>query len=287
MGAAGLSPLRLLRVPLLLSLGVAALGVWMALFLEPAGMRAARSAHERHHQAERLQRGPAGDLLRARSPASRSTPSGSTARAGATCSSRTAPIRTRRSWPSRAAASSSRWGRGRRCSSVSRTASCTARTSGREGYAIAEFDRAEMVLGLGAWVRGPRRRAGPERPRGHAGRDPAADRRRVRAGEAGAGLVHRGQPAPQDGRGPGGGLLRAAGGAAGRLVACGARLRRSGATLLVMVAHYILLRAGQILVQSGTASRPGWGWSSGTWWWPRWGCCSCARLARRGTGVVR
>src|SRR5512138_2095322 len=43
MGAAGLSPLRLLRVPLALSLVVGALGVWLALFLEPAGMRAARS----------------------------------------------------------------------------------------------------------------------------------------------------------------------------------------------------------------------------------------------------
>ena len=42
MGAAGLSPLRLLRVPLLLSLGTAALGLWLALYLEPAGMRAVR-----------------------------------------------------------------------------------------------------------------------------------------------------------------------------------------------------------------------------------------------------
>ncbi|HTN51285.1 MAG TPA: LptF/LptG family permease [Anaeromyxobacter sp.] len=42
MGAAGLSPARLVRVPLLLSVGVAALGLWLSLSVEPAALRAGR-----------------------------------------------------------------------------------------------------------------------------------------------------------------------------------------------------------------------------------------------------
>ena len=42
LGAAGLSPARLVRVPLLLGALVAAAGVWLSLSLEPAGMRAVR-----------------------------------------------------------------------------------------------------------------------------------------------------------------------------------------------------------------------------------------------------
>ena len=42
LGAAGLSPARLVRVPLLLGVAVAALGVWLSLSVEPASMRFAR-----------------------------------------------------------------------------------------------------------------------------------------------------------------------------------------------------------------------------------------------------
>jgi lipopolysaccharide export system permease protein len=42
LGAAGISPLRLVRVPLLLGLAVGALGVWSALWLEPTTLDAAR-----------------------------------------------------------------------------------------------------------------------------------------------------------------------------------------------------------------------------------------------------
>ncbi len=42
LGAAGLSPARLVRVPLLLGVLLAAGGVWLSLSLEPAGMRAVR-----------------------------------------------------------------------------------------------------------------------------------------------------------------------------------------------------------------------------------------------------
>ncbi|MGC3997205.1 MAG: LptF/LptG family permease [Anaeromyxobacter sp.] len=42
MGAAGLSPARLVRVPLILALLAGALGVWMSLQLEPWGLRASR-----------------------------------------------------------------------------------------------------------------------------------------------------------------------------------------------------------------------------------------------------
>lgn len=43
MGAAGLSPVRLVRVPLLLSLLVAATGLWISLDVEPASLRVART----------------------------------------------------------------------------------------------------------------------------------------------------------------------------------------------------------------------------------------------------
>ena len=43
LGAAGVSPLRLVRVPLVLGLAVGALGVWSALWLEPATLGAARA----------------------------------------------------------------------------------------------------------------------------------------------------------------------------------------------------------------------------------------------------
>jgi lipopolysaccharide export system permease protein len=42
LGAAGLSPARLVRVPLALGVLAAALGLWLSLSLEPAGLRAAR-----------------------------------------------------------------------------------------------------------------------------------------------------------------------------------------------------------------------------------------------------
>jgi lipopolysaccharide export system permease protein len=41
-GAAGISPLRLVRLPLLLGLGLAALGLWLSLSVEPAGLREAQ-----------------------------------------------------------------------------------------------------------------------------------------------------------------------------------------------------------------------------------------------------
>ena len=40
-GAAGISPVRLVRVPLLLAAGVAALGLWLSVQVEPAGLREA------------------------------------------------------------------------------------------------------------------------------------------------------------------------------------------------------------------------------------------------------
>ena len=43
LGAAGVSPLRLVRVPVLLGLAVGALGVWSALWLEPTTLGAART----------------------------------------------------------------------------------------------------------------------------------------------------------------------------------------------------------------------------------------------------
>jgi lipopolysaccharide export system permease protein len=42
LGAAGVSPVRLVKVPLLVGLGAAALALWLSLGVEPAGLRAAR-----------------------------------------------------------------------------------------------------------------------------------------------------------------------------------------------------------------------------------------------------
>jgi lipopolysaccharide export system permease protein len=60
----------------------------------------------------------------------------------------------------------------------------------------------------------------------------------------------------------------------------------AGATLLVMVIHYVLLRAGQLLVQGGHL--PAWlGLEVGNLLVAVVGVALLVRLVRRGTGVVR
>ncbi len=60
----------------------------------------------------------------------------------------------------------------------------------------------------------------------------------------------------------------------------------AGATLLIMVAHYILLRTGQVVVQRGTV--PAWlGLELGNAVVATVGLLLLWRLARRGTGAFR
>ena len=220
-------------------------GLWMA--LSPSSRpgcaaRVPRTTSSRGTSPARYGRGRS----TSRSPASRSTPSRSTARAGATSSSRTVPIRTPRSWPSRAAASSSRWGRGRTCSSVSRTASCTARTSSPRTTRSRSSTAPRWCSG---WA--PRAPSGLGRNAREMtlARPGSASRRRTRRGS-------RSRP----------GTSRATCTAESRgrwwwspsrcwgYPSAPRRVGRAfgvGATLLTMVAHYILLRAGEMLVQKG------------------------------------
>ncbi len=285
MGAAGLSPLRLLRVPLVLSLVVAALGLWLALVLEPAGMRAARSlmndivrknvssevrAGTFYEQipgftlyAERVdEHGWTDVLIHDRS--NPDAPVLSLARHG-----RLEPVGQGQDMRlaleegelHREEAQLRRLRRGRL----------------RPGRAGAGAGR-----GAGLAGRGP----GPERPGADPGRDPRADRRRLRPRRPQGRLAHRGQPAPPGRRGPGGHRLRAAGRAARRLALGRPRLRGRGDAARHGGSTTSCCAAGRSWCEGGT-SRPGWASSWATWWWPRWGWCCSSGLARRGTGAVR
>jgi lipopolysaccharide export system permease protein len=284
MGAAGLSPLRLLRVPVGLSLGAAALGVWLALFLEPAGMRAARSlmndivkenvarevrAGTFYEQipgftlyAERVdKRGWSNVLIQDRS--NPDAPVLSLSRRG-----RLEPV-----------------GQGQDMELGLGDGELHREEAQSEDYAVAQFDRADLVLGLG---RGFASRA---EALGRNAREISLEETRERIADA----YTRGKPDQAwyiEGnlhRKIAGALVVISFALLGVPLGVSSRAGRAfgaGATLLIMVAHYILLRAGQVIVQSGTL--PAWlGLEIGNAVVGAVGLLLLWLLARRGTGVVR
>jgi lipopolysaccharide export system permease protein len=284
MGAAGLTPLRLLRVPLLLSLAAGALGLWLALFLEPAGMRAVRSLMndivKRNVSSEvragtfydRIpgytlyaeqvdERGWTNVLIHDRS--NPDAPVLSLARRG-----RLEPV-----------------GPAQDMRLALDDGELQREDVRSDGYALATFDRAELVLGLGGGF--------AERAEG-LGRNA----REVTLAETRA-LVARAYAAgkPADALRIEGNLHRKIASALVVIafallgVPLGASPRAgrafgAGATLLIMVVHYVLLRAGQVLVQNGRL--PAWlGLEIGNLVVGAVGLLLLLRLAWRGTGAVR
>lgn len=284
MGAAGLSPLRLLRVPLALSLVVGALGVWLALFLEPAGMRAARSLMNDivrknvtsevrpgtfYEQipgytlyAERVEGGEWRNvLIQDRSNAD--APIMSLSRRG-----RLEPV-----------------GQGQDMQLGLEDGELHREEALSDGYAVAEFGRAELVLGLGRGI------ASRAEALGRNARELSLEETRQRIADAYA-AGNKGQAWYIEGnlhRKIAAALVVISFALLGVPLGASSRAGRAfgaGATLLIMVAHYILLRAGQVIVQQGSV--PAWlGLELGNAVVGAVGLLLLWRLAWRGTGAVR
>jgi lipopolysaccharide export system permease protein len=284
MGAAGISPLRLLRVPLALSVVAGALGVWLALFLEPAGMGAARllmndivrknvSSEVRagtfYEQipgftlyAQRVEKGEWTNVL-IQDRSNPAAPVLSLSRSG-----RLEPV-----------------GEGQDMRLGLQDGELHREEAQSEGYAVAEYGRAELVLGLGHGF------ASRAEALGRNAREQSLAETRQKIAEAYAahkpdqawyieGNLHRKIAAA---------LVVISFALLGVPLGVSSRAGRAfgaGATLLIMVAHYILLRAGQVIVQSGAL--PAWlGLELGNAVVAVVGLLLLWRLARRGTGVVR
>ncbi|HET6412422.1 MAG TPA: LptF/LptG family permease [Anaeromyxobacter sp.] len=284
LGAAGLSPLRLVRVPLLLSLGAAGLGLWLALFLEPAGMRSVRTLMNeivKRNVSSEVRAGtfyeqiPGYTLYAERA-------------AGGSWENVLIQDRTN---PDVAVLSLSRRGRlepvgeGQEMRLGLEDGELHREEVRSDGYVLAVFDRAELVLGLGGGF------AARAEGLGRNARGISLAETRAQIADAYArgrpdeawyieGHLHRKVAAALVVFSFA--LLGVPLGASGRA----GRAFGAGATLLVMVAHYILLRAGQILVQRGTV--PAWlGLELGNAVVALVGLLLLLRMALRGTGAVR
>jgi len=152
-------------------------------------------------------------------------------------------------------------------------------------YVVATFDRAELVLGLGSGF------AARAEGLGRNARGVSLAETRALVADAYA----RGKPA-EAWRAEGNlhrkiasALVVIAFALLGVPLGASPRAGRAfgaGATLLIMVAHYVLLRAGQVLVQNGQF--PAWiGLELGNLVVGGVGILLLWRMARRGTGVVR
>jgi lipopolysaccharide export system permease protein len=283
MGAAGLSPLRLLRVPLLLSLVTAALGLWLALVLEPAGMRAVRGLMNDIVKRNVTSEVRAGTFYE-RIPnytvyAEGVDPGGWTHVLIHDRSNPSAPVL---SLAQRGRLEPVGGGQDMRLALDDGEIHREAVTSG--DYALATFGRAELVLGLGAAAD---RAEGLSR---NAREITVAETYQRIAAAYAAGK-------PKDAWRIEGNLHRKVASALVVIafallgVALGVSPRAGkafgvGATLLIMVVHYMLLRAGQQLVQGGRL--PAWmGLEIGNLVVSAAGLALLWRLARRGTGAVR
>ncbi len=284
MGAAGLSPLRLLRVPLALSLVVGALGVWMALVLEPAGMRAATSLMNdivRRNVSSEVRAGTFYEQI----------PGFTLYAEGVEDGEWSNVLIQDRSNPDAPILSLSRRGRlepvgaGQDMRLALDDGELHREEAQSEVYALARYGRAELVLGLGsgfasrasALSRNARVLTLEETRQRIAANLAAGNRKEAWYIEAG---LHRKIAAA---------LVVIAFALLGVPLGASARAGRAfgaGATLLIMVAHYILLRAGQVIVQAGTL--PAWlGLEIGNTVVAAVGLLLLWRLARRGTGAVR
>ncbi len=284
MGAAGISPLHLLRVPLALSVLVGALGIWLALFLEPAGMRAARSLMNdivRKNVSSEIRPGTFYEQIPGFTLYAEKVDQGEW----------TNVLIQDRSNPAAPVLSLSRSGQlepvgeGQDMRLGLGDGELHREEAQSEGYAVAEYGRAELVLGLG---RGLASRADAL---SRNAREATLAETRAQIAEAYAqgnaekawyieGNLHRKIAAA---------LVVISFALLGVPLGASARAGRAfgaGATLLIMVAHYVLLRAGQVVAQKGTV--PAWlGLELGNAVVAAVGLLLLWRLARRGTGAVR
>ncbi len=284
MGAAGLSPLRLLRVPVLLSLGTAALGLWLALVLEPAGMRAVRGLMNdivKRNVTSEVRAGTFYERI----------PNYTFYAEGVDEQGWTHVLIHDRSNADAPVLSLAQRGR---LEPVGADQDMRLRLDDGEihrevvtsgDYALATFARADLVLGLGE--------AAADRAGGlsrNAREITVAETYERIAAAYAAGK-------PRDAWRIEGNLHRKVASALVVIafallgVALGASPRAgkafgAGATLLIMVVHYILLRAGQQIVQNGRL--PAWlGLEIGNLLVSAVGIALLWRLSRRGTGAVR
>lgn len=284
MGAAGLSPLRLLRVPIALSLVTAALGLWLALWLEPAGMRAVRGLMNeivKRNVTSEVRAGTFYDQIPDYTLYAEGTDERGWSRV----------LIHDRSNPDAPVLALAQRGRlepvgqeqDMRLVLDDGELHREAVTSG--DYALATFGRADVVLGLGHDAAG--RASGV----GRNAREETLEETRARIAAAYAdgkpttawrieGNLHRKIASA---------LVVIAFALLGVPLGASPRAGKAfgaGATLLVMVAHYVLLRAGQQIVQKGQL--PAWiGLELGNLVVSGVGLYLLWRLARRGTGAVR
>lgn len=284
MAAAGLSPLRLLRVPFALSLVTAALGLWIALVLEPAGMRAVRALMNdivKRNVSSEVRPGTFYDKIPGYTLYVERAEAGGWAHV-------LIDDRSNPDAPVLALAGHGRLepvGPAQDMRLVLSDGELHREAVSSEDYAVAAFGRGEMLVGLG--------RGAAEGASGlgrNAREVTLAETREMVAAAYAAGK-------PDQAWRIEGNLHRKIASALVVIafallgVPLGASPRAgkafgAGATLLVMVAHYVLLRAGQQLVQKGLA--PAWlGLELGNAVVGGVGLLLLWRLARRGTGAVR
>lgn len=283
MAAAGISPARLVRVPLLLSLVVGALGVWLAVEVEPAGMRAAR--------------GEMNEILK-RNLTSEVRPGifydqipGYTVYAGRVREGLWEDVlihdRTNPEAPVLALAHRGRLepaGQGEDMQLVLEDGEVHREEAQSDVYVTATFDRAQLMMGLGDALED---RNGVARPSRELGLGEL--RRQVEAARARGdlpavwrleGYLHRKIASA---------LAVIAFALLGAPLGASPRAGRAfgvGATFLVMVLHYLLLRAGQVMAQNGRV--PAWlGLEIPNLLLGSAGLCLLAVLAWRGTRTVR
>lgn len=284
MGAAGLSPIRLLWVPLGLSLLAAALGVWIALDLEPAGMREVRALMNdiiKRNVSSEVRAGTFYDEIPGFTLYAERV-------AGRGWSNVLIDDRTN---PDAPILSLSRRGRlepvgqGEEMRLALSDGELHREEVQSDGYAVVEFERADLVVGLGGGV---------------IGRSDMLSRnaRSVTLGETRAQIAAAyAEGRPKEAWRIGSNLHRKLASALVVIsfallgVPLGASPRAgrafgAGATLLIVVVHYVLLRAGQLVVQAGHL--PAWfGLEIGNLLVAGIGILLLLRLVWRGTGVVR
>ncbi len=248
LGAAGLSPARLARVPLLLGAVVAAFGVWSSLWLEPAGLAGARVRLN-----EIVKRNVRNDV---RPGVFYDQIPGTTLYAEAVKDGRwTSVLISDRTDPAAPVLALAREGRlepvgmGQEMKLVLEGGELHRETADGDEYVTAAFRRAEVVLGLGTaltdrnWLARSAKELGPaaiqERIRRAVERGDLAEARRFQ------GYLHRkiAQPLAVLAFA----LLALPLGASRR----SGRALSLGAMVLAVVSQYVLMRGGEVLAQKG------------------------------------
>lgn len=248
LGAAGVSPARLVRVPLALGVAAAALGLWLSLSLEPAGLAAARvrlNEIVKRNVTNDVQAGTFYDQIPGYTVyAERVEPGGWENVLVSDRSNPDAPVL--------ALANEGRLeplGLGEEMRLVLERGELHRDDAEVDEYLTAEFRRAEVVLGLGTALtdRNSLARSANEMDAGAMRARAEAERARGDVAQARRfeGYLHRRLARPLAVIPFA--LLAVPLGASRRI----GRAFALGATILAVVAHYVLLRGGEVLAQRG------------------------------------